>query len=97
MAKTIRYVDLYHPNNNIAITGTENNKQTIAFADLKDSQGESLPTEFTAIPKVDVSGKYQNRDGYIGTVTTTDFEIYLGDIYVEGEDTGYFILTIVGD
>lgn len=99
MAKTERFVDLRHPNNDILVTGTKNNKQSISFADLKDEDGNALSTTFTNVPFVDVVGKYQQRDAYTdyGDVSTTTFKIYLEESGLAGITSGYFILRIVGD
>ena len=67
----------------VDITGTQDSPQTIAYADLTDIDGDTLPTTFSATPFIGIGSKHADRGVNIvaSSKTVTNFQIALSNLY----------------
>lgn len=83
----------------VAVTGTQDNPQTIPFSVLGDiTSGEVLPGEFKEPPMIGVVGSYQDLEANVvpESITTTSFQIALSNMG-KLKDYGHFHLEVIGE
>jgi len=90
------YYVLLDGTDNTYITGTSDTPQTIKFEDLKDIEGNQLPTGgFSSIPFMIIKRLPENqRDAVITNITKTQFQVYMMDYGDLSITQGKYLLII---